>query len=104
MEIPAKEAVKLINGNNVTVIDVREADEFEYGSLPNSISFPMSQFNSEILDIVNRESRVLVVCRGGFRSLECAKKLKDLGYEDACSVAGGLKELNKFLGEKIDVK
>jgi len=104
-EINAEEAAKLIEGNKVVkVIDVREADEYEYGHLFGSTNFPMSAFSNRIFDIINKDNKLLVVCRSGSRSLECANRLDILGYRNVSSVKGGLRRLNNFLRNKVGVK
>jgi len=90
MEIPPQEASRLLKEGNVKVIDVREVYEYEHGHLPDSINFPMSEFSEKILEIVSKDNKVIVVCSGGFRSLDCAQRFSNLGYKDVCSVTGGL--------------
>ncbi len=71
-------------------LDVREADEYEQGTIPGSLHIPRGYVELQIEGRVPDKSRPLVVyCAGGTRSALAAKALQDLGYTDVVSMAGG---------------
>ena len=86
MEIEAA----LLDGDlpEATVIDVREAVEFETGSVPGAISIPAGEIRQRLYQ-VPRGATVYLLCANGARSLALVPLLRALGY-DAYSVNGGM--------------
>jgi molybdopterin/thiamine biosynthesis adenylyltransferase/rhodanese-related sulfurtransferase len=81
----------------VTVLDVREPDEYEQGALPHAVHIPRGHLESQVENrIQDRGAPVLVYCAGGTRSAFAAKTLAELGYTDVVSMAGGF---NKWKNE-----
>jgi molybdopterin/thiamine biosynthesis adenylyltransferase/rhodanese-related sulfurtransferase len=71
-------------------LDVREADEYEQGTLPGSVFIPRGHLESQIeTKVPERDAEVVVYCAGGARSAFAAKTLAELGYENVTSMAGG---------------
>ena len=72
------------------LIDVREADEVANGSPKGALRLNRGFLELRIEDKVPDFAQpVLVMCAGGVRSLFAAEALKNLGYENVKSVAGG---------------
>lgn len=85
---PAQAAV--LQAKGAALIDVREADEVAQGSPPGAVRVSRGYLELQIEDAVpNLDSRVLVMCGGGTRSLFAAEDLQRLGYRNIASVAGG---------------
>jgi molybdopterin/thiamine biosynthesis adenylyltransferase/rhodanese-related sulfurtransferase len=79
------------------VLDVREPDEFQQGSIPGAVFIPRGQLESNIENrIPDKGAKVLIHCASGVRSVFAAKTLGELGYSDVASVAGGF---NKWKDE-----
>jgi molybdopterin/thiamine biosynthesis adenylyltransferase/rhodanese-related sulfurtransferase len=79
------------------VLDVREADEYEQGALPDAVHIPRGFLESQIENKApDRDAPVLVYCAGGTRSAFAARTLGELGYTDVVSMAGGF---NKWKNE-----
>ena len=82
---------------NVTLLDVREPDEYEQGALAGAIHVPRGQLEFSIEGrITDKTAPVVVYCAGGTRSAFAAKTLQELGYSDVVSMAGGF---NKWKDE-----
>jgi molybdopterin/thiamine biosynthesis adenylyltransferase/rhodanese-related sulfurtransferase len=74
----------------VTVIDVREADEHEQGSIPGSRHIPRGRLESSVAAAVpDVEDEVVLYCAVGARSALAAVTLEELGYRNVSSLAGG---------------
>lgn len=73
----------------VTVVDVREPQEYVDGHVPGAIPIPMDQLAGR-LDEVPTGGPVYVVCASGNRSKRSAAHLEAAGY-DAYSVQEGTK-------------
>src|SRR5438093_281234 len=75
-------------GPEAVVLDVREPDEYAHGHVPGAINVPQAELASR-LDEIPRDRPVLAICQRGSRSYRAAQFLKQLGYRDVVSVAGG---------------
>jgi molybdopterin/thiamine biosynthesis adenylyltransferase/rhodanese-related sulfurtransferase len=85
-----------------TLLDVREADEFEQGAVPGSVFIPRGHLESQVEGrLADKSAPVIVMCAGGVRSAFAAKTLQELGYADVVSMAGGF---NKWKDEGRDWK
>ncbi|MDE3065751.1 MAG: molybdopterin-synthase adenylyltransferase MoeB [Acidobacteriota bacterium] len=72
------------------LLDVREPDEFEQGSVPGAVHVPRGQLEFSVEGrLPDKTAPVAVYCAGGVRSAFAAKTLQDLGYQDVVSVIGG---------------
>ena len=73
-----------------TVIDVREASEWEQGHLPDAVHISKSYVEQQIEAAVpDRDAEVILYCAGGVRSLFAAQTLEQLGYTNVASMSGG---------------
>lgn len=70
-----------------TVVDVREADEYEDGHVPGAILVPLSELEARVDDVPSGQP-VLVICKSGGRSARACAFLAPLG-RDVTNVAGG---------------
>lgn len=89
-EVDVLAARKLIDEQHATVVDVREQDEIEQGTLPDAVTIPRGYLELRIEETVQDKSAPLVVyCAGGTRSALAVKSLQELGYSNVSSLAGG---------------
>ena len=73
-----------------TFLDVREQDEFDAGIVPGAIHIPRGFLESQVESkIPDRDAPVIVYCAGGMRSAFAAETMKELGYTNVVSMAGG---------------
>jgi molybdopterin/thiamine biosynthesis adenylyltransferase/rhodanese-related sulfurtransferase len=88
-EVTTAEAEALIE-SGATLLDVREADEFEQGAVPGSVFLPRGHLESQVEGkLPDKDAPVVVMCAGGVRSAFAARTLQELGYTDVVSMAGG---------------
>ncbi len=72
------------------LIDVREQDEYEQGSIPGAVHIPRGFLESRVENVaIDRTTPIILSCQSGARSAFAAKSLQDLGYENVRSLAGG---------------
>ncbi len=90
---------KLVAGNDVLVIDVREPDEFNSGHIAGAINIPRGTLEASAdastkhrhPDLCHAHDRtILLYCHSGARSAMAAYVLKQMGFNQAYSLAGGL--------------
>ncbi len=83
-----KEALTRVE--DLVLIDIRELDEWEQGSLDEAFFLPRGNLEFGIENIVmERDTPIALMCAGGVRSIFAAKSLQDMGYTNVASVAGG---------------
>jgi molybdopterin/thiamine biosynthesis adenylyltransferase len=76
-----------------TFLDVREADEFEQGTIPGSVFIPRGNLEVSIEGkLPDKGTPLVVYCAGGARSAFAAKSLAELGYTDVVSMSGGFNQ------------
>ena len=89
-EIEPAEAQERINAGGVLVLDVREPDEFEQGTLADVLHIPRGHLEAQIEGrATDRDQEIIVYCAGGIRSAFAARTLHELGYTNVLSMAGG---------------
>lgn len=87
-EIDTLSASKL--GKGWLFLDVREADEYEQGTIENSMFLPRGNLEVQVEGrIPDKTQNIVVYCAGGVRSALAAKSLQELGYRNVASMAGG---------------
>jgi rhodanese-related sulfurtransferase len=81
---------RLDKGEDIQIIDVREAHEVAIGKLPNSIHIPLGQVVGRISEIdPNRET--VVHCKMGGRSAKAIDALKRSGFTgNLLNLKGGI--------------
>jgi molybdopterin/thiamine biosynthesis adenylyltransferase/rhodanese-related sulfurtransferase len=77
----------------VTFLDVREADEFDQGTIPGAVFIPRGFLELQVEGKVpDKDTPLVVYCAGGARSAFAARDLAELGYTDVVSMAGGFNQ------------
>ncbi len=72
------------------IVDVREQDEWEQGHIPGAVHLAKSYIEQEIEAAVpDRSAPLVLYCAGGVRSLLAARELREMGYAEPISMAGG---------------
>ncbi|MDG1660317.1 MAG: rhodanese-like domain-containing protein [Winogradskyella sp.] len=89
--VTADEMKQIIELEDVQVVDVRTASEFEaiHVKSAQNIDFNSPTFDKDIQKL-DKSKPVVLYCKGGGRSAKCAKKLKDAGFEKIYDLEGGL--------------
>jgi len=83
--------MKMDNGDDFILVDVREPHEFEIVRIPGSILMPLSQFlDGSALENLPRDKAIILHCRSGVRSATALEILKTAGFSDSTHVEGGV--------------
>jgi rhodanese-related sulfurtransferase len=86
------QAVQLMNRDKAVVIDVCEPGEHAVGHITGARNIPLAQLEAQLPTLVkNKATPVILVCQAGARSGRALTVARKLGYENAQSLAGGLK-------------
>lgn len=79
--------VQAIGDGQVTVVDVREPNEYAAGHIAEALNMPMSQFDARRLP----DGKPLVfICQAGGRSRNALNQARANGREEARHYAGGM--------------
>ncbi|GAB1387402.1 rhodanese-like domain-containing protein [Melaminivora sp.] len=90
--ISAAQAVQLMNREKAVVIDVCEPGEYASGHIGAAKNLPLAQLNERLPQVAkNKAVPVIMVCAHGARSARAVAMAKALGYDNAQSLAGGMK-------------
>ena len=95
---------ELDQGQIGLLLDVREPSEWDKGHIPGAVLAPRGMLEwyadpttpyakPEIT--TKQDSRIIVQCASGGRSLLAAETLKSMGYTHVVSMAGGFNEWSK---------
>jgi adenylyltransferase/sulfurtransferase len=91
-EVSAQQVNELLknNGKSPVLLDVRESDEWRQGHLEGALSLPRGFLEIKVETAVpNKNAPIIAYCAGGVRSLLAAKAMKEMGYQNVSSMAGG---------------
>ena len=88
--ISAADAVQVINREKGVLIDVSEPAEFAAGHAVGSRNAPLATLETSRELPKNKALPLVIVCPTGSRAPRAALVLKNLGYENARVLAGGL--------------
>ena len=84
-------ATLLINREDAQVIDVREAEEFAAGHLPEAKNVPLAKLADRISEIERfKDKPVIVCCASGMRSGKACGELRKLGFAKIHNLSGGI--------------
>lgn len=72
------------------LLDVREPWEHQRASLPASLLMPMGDVPSRAHAELDPDSSIVVLCHHGVRSLSVTMWLRNQGFEEVQSLAGGI--------------
>jgi sulfur-carrier protein adenylyltransferase/sulfurtransferase len=91
-EVSAQQVNELLkqNGKSPILLDVRESDEWRQGHLEGALPLPRGFLEIKVESVIpNKEAPIIAYCAGGVRSLLAAKAMKEMGYQNVSSMAGG---------------
>ncbi len=81
---------KLQAGEKLTLIDVREKDEWEICRLGGATLIPLSQFTCRAPAELDARDRIVLYCHHGRRSAQAQQFLKSHGFQNVINLAGGI--------------
>jgi phage shock protein E len=81
----------LSSGEDITVVDVREPDEYEEEHIPQAKLIPGWLLEVQAVEqLLDKDARIVTHCGAGSRGSLAAKSLMDMGYTNVASLDGGL--------------
>ena len=87
-EITFNDFYQLYQNEQLSLVDVREVEEFQTLHLEGAQNLPLSQL-ADIYDQLDKDLLHYVVCKSGMRSAHACQFLAEQGY-DVINVQGGM--------------
>jgi rhodanese-related sulfurtransferase len=89
--LASSEAILLINRRNAAVIDIRTAEAYAAGHLPQArhVAFADLAGKAPLL-AKNKATPVILICQNGQQSNKALDALKQAGYSEVHALEGGL--------------
>jgi rhodanese-related sulfurtransferase len=78
-----------LNKPGVRVVDVRSAEEYASGHLPEANNIPLAELLERVRDWSPKERIITVCAKGGGRSEQAAQVLQDMGFGRTWWLCGG---------------
>ena len=77
--------------SNYELIDVREPEEHQIKSIPNSVLIPKGKFeDGSAFVMLPRDRQIILYCQSGIRSGKCLEILKNSGFTNSTHLKGGI--------------
>lgn len=88
---PGRVKALLDSGDDITLLDCRLQKEKDLAAIDGAVFIPMQEVSDRIQELDGYLDRKLVVfCHAGVRSMKVALFLRERGFEDVWSMAGGV--------------
>jgi hydroxyacylglutathione hydrolase len=87
-QISVDELRTMLPSNGLTVIDVRNDNEWNEGHIPSALHIPLGQL-AERIDEIPADKPIVVHCQGGGRSAIAASVMQKLGRKNVANLTGG---------------
>ena len=90
-EIEADELAQLVSGDDgkVKIIDVREINEINAGTIPGAIPMPLATVPVRMNEL-DKQSQMIFICRSGARSAQACAFLQQQGFDNVHNLRGGM--------------
>ena len=93
-DISAAQLQTLMDGpDELVILDVRSAAEYEAVHIPGSINIPLDEL-SDRLDELDSRVPVACICSAGYRSSQAAEILAEADFSTVLNLEGGLRDWN----------
>jgi rhodanese-related sulfurtransferase len=80
---------RISQGEQITIIDVREVEEVAEGMIPGAIHIPLGDIPSRYTEI-QQNNDIILVCRSGKRSQKAYEFLEAQGLKNLLNMDGGM--------------
>jgi rhodanese-related sulfurtransferase len=79
-------------GLDFALIDVREPDDWQKGTIPGAATIPRGVLELKIDEVTDdKDKKIVLYCGGGSRSAHAAYMLQKMGFRNVLSLTGGFR-------------
>jgi rhodanese-related sulfurtransferase len=90
-QLSSVNAIRMMNGDETILFDVREAAEYNRGHIKKATNVPLSSLKEKLNDFMQHKDKpVLVYCANGTASGRACKMFKNAGFSNVHNLEGGL--------------
>jgi adenylyltransferase/sulfurtransferase len=82
---------RLDRGDRLTLVDVREPNEFQINRIPGAVLIPLGEVPRRYREL-NPDDEIVVSCKVGVRSARAADFLRSVGFTRVLNLRGGILE------------
>jgi adenylyltransferase/sulfurtransferase len=80
---------RLDRGDRLTLVDVREPNEFQINRIPGTILIPLGEIPRRYAEL-DKDDEIVVHCKSGGRSAKAADFLRSVGFRRVLNLKGGI--------------
>ena len=80
---------KIEQEDKLFLLDVREAHEFQYAHIANSVLIPLNEIPKRLAEL-DSQQEIVVICHHGMRSQQAANYLVQSGFQNIANLTGGI--------------
>jgi adenylyltransferase/sulfurtransferase len=80
---------RLDRGDKLTLIDVREPNEYQINRIPGTTLIPLGEVERRLAEL-NSDDEIVVHCKMGGRSAKAADILRSKGFKRVLNLKGGI--------------
>ena len=91
-KISCQTLISLSNQDKALIIDVRDSSPFDTGHITASKNIPSKDLARRSNEINNNDKFIVLVCESGNVSKNAGETLKKEGFENVCTLKGGINE------------
>ncbi|MDC7127347.1 MAG: FAD-dependent oxidoreductase [Spirochaetales bacterium] len=92
---------ELNNYSDAVLLDVRDPEEVELGSIPHSVFIPVNELRSRLGELDKTKSYILY-CASGVRAYVAARMMTQNGFKEVKNLAGGYATWNPAMWSQAD--
>jgi len=83
------------NEEGAQIIDVRKETEFDNGHIVTAQNIPLAAISKRLAEFP-KDKKIILHCKGGYRSMIAASILKARGWKNLLDVSGGFDQIEKL--------
>lgn len=87
--IELSEAIQQVNREHGLFVDIRPAEEFKAGSIPQSRNLPAADLDAQ-MGTLPKDKPLILVCARGREAQQAAARLRKQGFDRVSCLSGGL--------------
>ena len=80
---------RLDRGDRLTIVDVREPNEYQINRIEGSILIPLGEIPRRYAEL-NKDDELIMQCKSGARSGRAAEFLRSVGFKHVRNLKGGI--------------
>ena len=90
--VSPEEFKKLVENDDVLLLDTRNDYEFQVGKFKNAVTLPIHNFREfpQAIKSLPKDKKVIMYCTGGIRCEKASQTMKQAGFEDVVQLEGGI--------------